>query len=60
MKIYFKIILDYLWIIILLTGCRSMWQQPIPNAEIMYQTGSFEQYVVVGFSTSPNLRPLLS
>ena len=46
MRNYLKSI--FLFVFICLTGCQSVWQQPIPDGEIIYQ-GEHTDNSVYGF-----------
>jgi len=45
MNKYFFLI-TIIMLVFLLTGCRSTWQKPLPNADIVYQTGEGNQKVL--------------
>ena len=40
------------------SGCQSVWKQPFPDAEIVYQTGSFDQ-PQLGFVRADGSNPVL-
>ena len=57
MKIYFRYFI-YLLVILVLSACRSTWNHPFPDAEIVYQTGTFSQ-TRIGFVNVAGSNPVI-